>query len=49
MQSYSDTVDYLRNIVARYVLRLEKVLPILKELRKEVSLDKTTDVKMHNN
>jgi hypothetical protein len=49
VKSYADTVEYLRNIMARYILGLDKVLPILEELRKEVSLVKTRDVKMHKN
>ena len=40
-------MDYLRNTMSRYILGLDKVLPILEDLRKEVLLDETLSVKMH--
>lgn len=45
MQNYSDTVDDLRNIISKYNLGLDKVLPMLEDLRREALLDK----KMYQN
>jgi len=47
MHNYSDTVDYLRNIMSKYILGLDKVQPMLEDLRKEISLDETPGVNIH--
>lgn len=47
MQNYSDSVDYLRQIMSRYILGLDKVLPMLEDLRKEASLEEALGINMH--
>ncbi|KAK0723475.1 hypothetical protein B0T26DRAFT_642395 [Lasiosphaeria miniovina] len=47
MQNYSDAVDYLRNIMSRYILGLDKVLPMLEDLRKQVALEEAPGINVH--
>jgi len=35
--------------MSKYILGLDKLMPMLEELRKEVLLDETPSIKMYNN
>lgn len=44
VQSYSDAVNYYRTLASRCFFGLEKVMPILEGVRKDISMDKARDV-----
>jgi len=39
-------MNYLRNIISKYIIRLDKVLPMLEDLKNEFLLDETPDRNM---
>ena len=43
VQSYADAVNYYRTLASRCFFGLEKVMPILEDLRKDISADKARD------
>ena len=44
VQSYADAVNYYRTIASRCFFGLEKVMPILEDVRKDISADKAREV-----